>query len=195
MKNQNQDGKKRPVFPPAIQAHTRYAHFATYATKTRILYGFVLGILCLGFAGLFVVRVPLQVQAEGLLITGDTASGELYPDKMVLRTYVQPADIGLIQPGMRVSAQVDGYDPSLWGNLQGVVFRKHRESVMTPAGPVFPVDAYLQSEYLELKNGYRGPLISGMRLRAGFLVAKRRLFEWILDKPDAKYTLSSGTAN
>lgn len=54
------------IFPQEIIENTADFHFHSHSSSTRIIYQIILGMLVLGFSGLFFIRVDVNVKSAGL---------------------------------------------------------------------------------------------------------------------------------
>lgn len=122
----------------------------------------------------------------GTLISANELLGEISPDSgMIAETYVLPRDIGLIRTGTKARFQVDAYNYNQWGMLKGKVISISNDVFMEEGKqPYFKVRCRLESNQLELKNGYVGRIKKGMTLQARFFVTRRTLFQLLYDKAD-----------
>lgn len=123
------------------------------------------------------------VQA-GSVIAANEIIAEISPETgLIAEVYVQPKDIGLIRPDIKVNFQVDAFNFNQWGLLTGKVLTVSND-IFTDNGqpPYFKVRCLLDHDVLKLKNGYQGHVKKGMTLQANFYVTRRTLYQLLYDK-------------
>lgn len=121
----------------------------------------------------------------GTYIFANQKLGEISPDSNLLaHCLVKPSDIGLVKIGQQVRFQIDAFNYNQWGMLKGTVIDISDDIIMQNQTPYFKVKCHLNKNFLQLKNGYKGQVKKGMTLNANFIVAKRSLYQLLLDKVD-----------
>jgi HlyD family secretion protein len=105
-------------------------------------------------------------------------------EDLIVECYVNPCDIGQIRKEMDVSFQFDAFNYNQWGTAKGKVIEIMDDIAQFNQSPVFKVRCQLQTEYLQLKNGYKGRLKKGMTLTSRFKLIRRSLFDLLYDKAD-----------
>jgi len=105
-------------------------------------------------------------------------------DDLIVECYVNPKDIGNIRKDMDVSFMFDAYNYNQWGTAKGEVIEIMENIVEINQIPMFKVRCKLQTEYLQLKNGYKGNFKKGMSLTGRFKLTRRSLFDLLYDKAD-----------
>jgi hypothetical protein len=85
---------------------------------------------------------------------------------------------------MEVNFQLDAFNYNQWGSARGKVIEISEDIVNIDKSPVFKVRCKLLTDYLELKNGYKGRLKKGMTLTSRFKLIRRSLFDLLYDKTD-----------
>jgi membrane fusion protein, peptide pheromone/bacteriocin exporter len=121
----------------------------------------------------------------GSIIFTNQDLAQLSPDTTLLvESYVNPNDIGLLRAAMPVRFQVDAFNYNQWGLATGKVLEISNDIHIINDKPVFKVKCALDKEYLQLKNGYKGYLKKGMTLQARFMVTERTLWQLLYDKVD-----------
>ncbi|MBN2806811.1 MAG: HlyD family efflux transporter periplasmic adaptor subunit, partial [Prolixibacteraceae bacterium] len=98
--------------------------------------------------------------------------------------YVSPSDIGFFHKGMKVNFQIDAYHYNQWGTATGTVNEISGDIVTINNQPVFKVRCTLKTNYLQIKNGYKGELKKGMTLTGRFMLTERTLAQLLFDKVD-----------
>ena len=110
---------------------------------------------------------------------------QISPDtNLIVESFINPNDIGLLREGMPVRFQVDAFNYNQWGLATGRVIEISNDIHIVNEKPVFKVRCLLDQEYLQLKNGYKGYLKKGMTLQARFMVTERTLWQLLFDKVD-----------
>ncbi len=111
--------------------------------------------------------------------------GEISPDtKLTAYCYINPSDIGLLSKGQAVRFNIDAFNYNQWGFIKGKVIDISDDILITDNQPVFKVKCNLDTDFLQLKNGYKGYLKKGMTFNARFIVAERSLYQLLYDKVD-----------
>jgi HlyD family secretion protein len=105
-------------------------------------------------------------------------------DSLLAECYIIPADIGYIREGQDVVFQFDAFDYREWGLIEGKVTEILKDIVTIDDNPVFRVRCRLNSDYLQLKNGYKGYTKKGMSFTARFQLTRRSLWQLLFDKVD-----------
>lgn len=129
--------------------------------------------------------LELSGKYEGSYVQSGERLGIISPDSSVLaECYVSPGDIGLLKEGMTARFRVDAFNYNEWGLVTGKITEVAQDFVLVNDQPVFKVKCTLDKTTLSLKNGYTASLKKGMTLQAGFIVARRSLFQLLYDKAD-----------
>ena len=122
---------------------------------------------------------------EGSMVFSNQDLAKISPDtSLIVESFVNPNDIGLLQVSMPVRFQVDAFNYNQWGLAKGKVLEISNDIHIINEKPVFRVKCLLQKDYLQLKNGYKGYLKKGMNLQARFMVTERTLWQLLYDKVD-----------
>ena len=121
----------------------------------------------------------------GSMVFANQDLAQISPDtSLIVESFVNPNDIGLLQKNMPVRFQVDAFNYNQWGLATGKVMEISNDIHVINDRPVFKVKCILDKEYLQLKNGYKGYLKKGMTLQARFMVTERTLWQLLYDKVD-----------
>lgn len=121
----------------------------------------------------------------GSMVFANQDLAQISPDtSLIVESFVNPNDIGLLQKNMPVRFQVDAFNYNQWGLATGKVLEISNDIHVVNDRPVFKVKCILDKEYLQLKNGYKGYLKKGMTLQARFMVTERTLWQLLYDKVD-----------
>jgi len=105
-------------------------------------------------------------------------------DSLLVECYLSPLDIGYIEVEQRVSCQIDAFDYRQWGLIDGKVAEILNDVVIMENTPVFRIRCSLDTNCLQLKNGYKGYLKKGMTLTCRFYLTRRSLWQLLFDKID-----------
>ncbi len=122
---------------------------------------------------------------KGSFIAPNQSVGQISPNEdMLVECYVSPSDIGFIKQKQKVRFQFDAFNYNQWGMACGEVKEISTDIYTNNEKPFFKVRCKLDTEYLQLKNGYKGYLKKGMTLTARFYLTKRTLWQLLFDKVD-----------
>ncbi|MCH7401173.1 HlyD family secretion protein [Belliella kenyensis] len=126
-----------------------------------------------------------QLYPGASVAAGETLA-EITPDgALIAEVYVQPKDIGFINPNTPVKFQVDAFNYNEWGFLEGKIESISNDVFIQPDGkPYFKIRCELPKEEMKLKNGYTGQLLKGMTVQARFSFTRRRIINLLFDKVD-----------
>ncbi len=121
----------------------------------------------------------------GSTVQAGEVIGVLSPEtKLVAEVHVPVRDIGLLKRGQLVRYQIEAFDYKYFGTLSGRVTYIDHDFTLQGDHPFFKVRADFDSTCLRLANGYTVVLKKGMTFQAGFLVARRSLWQLLFDKMD-----------
>ncbi|MGF7138625.1 HlyD family efflux transporter periplasmic adaptor subunit [Roseimarinus sediminis] len=121
----------------------------------------------------------------GSFISPNQILAQISPEsELLVECYVSPSDIGFFNKGMNVDFQLDAFNYNQWGTANGIVNEISGDILTINNQPVFKVRCTLNTNYLQLKNGYKGELIKGMTLTGRFTLTERTLSQLFLDKVD-----------
>ncbi|MCH7409809.1 HlyD family secretion protein [Belliella sp. DSM 111904] len=126
-----------------------------------------------------------QLYPGASVAAGETLA-EITPDgALIAEVYVEPKDIGFINPNTPVKFQVDAFNYNEWGFLDGKIESISNDVFIQPDGkPYFKIRCELPKEEMKLKNGYTGQLLKGMTVQARFSFTRRRIVNLFFDKVD-----------
>ena len=105
-------------------------------------------------------------------------------DSLLAECYISPVDIGYIYKGQEVKFQLDAFDYRQWGLIEGRVEEILEDVVAVEGQPIFRVRCVLNTNCLELKNGYKGCVKKGLSFTARFTLNRRSLGQLLFDKID-----------
>ncbi|MBT1705311.1 HlyD family secretion protein [Chryseosolibacter indicus] len=139
-----------------------------------------------------IIRAPVSgtIQNHASLYAGSMVFSnqdlvQISPDtSLIVEAYVSPNDIGLLQKYMYARYQIDAFNYNQWGLATGKITEISNDIQLINEKPVFKVKCSLDTEYLALKNGYKGSLKKGMTLQARFIVTERTLWQLLYDQMD-----------
>ncbi|PWN64189.1 HlyD family secretion protein [Chryseobacterium viscerum] len=126
------------------------------------------------------------IQKGNFLVQGEKI-GEISPDQsLVAECMVSPKDIGYISVGQKVKLQIDTYNYNQWGLLGAEVMEVDPNiKINQQTGEaLFRVICTMDSNYLQLKNGYKAQIGKGLTLNARFHINNRTLWQLLFDKID-----------
>ncbi|RNA62836.1 HlyD family efflux transporter periplasmic adaptor subunit [Chryseobacterium nematophagum] len=126
------------------------------------------------------------IQKGNFLIQGQTIA-EISPEQsLIAECLVSPKDIGFIHIGQLVKFQIDAYNYNQWGLIDGEVIDIDQNiNVNQQTGESYlRVLCKMNSNYLQLKNGYKGNIGKGMTFTARFHLTDRTLWQLLFDKVD-----------
>lgn len=140
----------------------------------------------------YIIKAPqagtiqnLQGIYAGSYLYANQDIAEISPDSsLIVECYVSPKDIGYLRSGTSAVFQIDAFNYNDWGMVAGEVVSVASDVTLLDNQPVFKVRSNLSTNYLTLKNGYRGQLKKGMTVRARFLLTQRSVFQLLYDKVD-----------
>lgn len=141
---------------------------------------------------LYTLRSPVSGNLQNLtglqrgsFISINQKIGEISPDSAVMAfCYLKPSDIGLIKRGQYVRFQIDAFNYNQWGFLKGTVSDISADIIIINQQPFFKIKCALDSDFLTLKNGYKGQIKKGMTFSARFTITKRSMYQLLYDKMD-----------
>ncbi|MEJ1241187.1 HlyD family efflux transporter periplasmic adaptor subunit [Chryseolinea sp. T2] len=111
--------------------------------------------------------------------------GYISPDTtLIAEVHVAPDDIGNIRKGLTVRLQIATYNYNEWGFLTGVVTDVSDDVVAIKDDIHYIVTCRLSREYLQLRNGNKGPVKKGMTLHARFVIGRRSIWQLLYNKTD-----------
>ena len=115
------------------------------------------------------------------MTSGSKISDIVPTDSLIVESYVQPKDIGLLNSGQKVKYQIHAFNYNEWGLAEGVIFEIYNNVVMIEGRPYFKVRSLLAEQYLKLKNGFEGHIIKDMTLTSQFYIARRSIWNLMFD--------------
>jgi HlyD family secretion protein len=105
-------------------------------------------------------------------------------DSLLAECYISPSDIGFIHQGQEVVFQFDAFDYREWGLIEGKVMDVLKDIITVSDRPMFRVRCRLNTQCMQLKNGYQGCIQKGMTLTGRFQLTRRSLLQLMFDKVD-----------
>lgn len=122
----------------------------------------------------------------GSIVTPGQKIAEISPEGDLIATcFVRPADIGLIHEKQKVKIQIDAFNYSEWGMLQGEIIDISDDMIVENGSVAyFRIKCKPEKTFLTLKNGHRAVIKKGMSLNTRILVIRRSLYHLLFDKAD-----------
>ncbi|WP_346881745.1 HlyD family efflux transporter periplasmic adaptor subunit [uncultured Algibacter sp.] len=126
--------------------------------------------------------IGLQV---GSLVNASQILGSISPNNnLIVENRVLPNDIGLLKVGQDVKFQFDAFNYNQWGMLHGKIIEIDNNITIENATAFFKVRCRLNTQQLQLKNGYKTSISKGMTLTTRYFIARRSLYDLLFDKVD-----------
>lgn len=100
---------------------------------------------------------------------------------LIAELYVESRDIAHVAAGMPVRMQVDAFNYSDWGLLEGEVLDMSEDVVLMDERPVYRVRASIGEGRLRLPDGASGVVQKGMAVQARFSMGRRSLMQLLRD--------------
>jgi len=122
----------------------------------------------------------------GSIVTPGQKIAEISPEgELVATCFVKPADIGFIHEKQKVKIQVDAFNYSEWGMLEGSIIDISDDMIVENGSiAYFRVKCKPEKTFLSLKNGYKADIKKGMSLNTRIKVIRRSLYHLLFDKAD-----------
>jgi len=122
----------------------------------------------------------------GFVAAGQTLGAVSPEEALQIETHVTSRDAGLIRIGQRVRLQIDAYNHTWWGTLEGEVASIGADVFATEgAAPVYKVVVHPLATSLVRRDGTMAGLRKGQTVSARFLVARRSAWELLYDEAGA----------
>jgi len=125
-----------------------------------------------------------NIRSGNFIQMGQTVAQITTSDSLLIECYISSADIGYIEKGQKIQVQVDTYNYQQWGLLEGKVAEILPDIAEINNMPCFRVRCVMNSNYLELPNGYKGYMKKGMTVTGRFFLTRRSLLQLLFDKID-----------
>jgi multidrug resistance efflux pump len=122
----------------------------------------------------------------GTIVSAGQKVAEISPaGDLVATCFVKPADIGFIHEKQKVKIQVDAFNYTEWGMLNGDIVDISDDMIVENGSVAyFRVKCKPEKTYLSLKNGYKADIKKGMSLNTRIIVIRRSLYHLLFDKVD-----------
>lgn len=124
----------------------------------------------------------LAISPGSVVVSGERLATISPDETLVAETWVSPADIGSVHPGLPVRLHVDAFNFSDWGALEGRVESISDDFVALDDRAVFRVLVRVENPELRLPDGAIAELRKGMTVRAHFVLARRSLLQLLRDR-------------
>jgi membrane fusion protein, peptide pheromone/bacteriocin exporter len=119
-----------------------------------------------------------------ILHSGQTIAIISPSSEIIAEIYVSSKDIGYINKETPIRIQIDAFNYNEWGMIPGSIADISDDFVLVNNLPYFKVKCRLETNFLQLKSGFKGYVKKGMTLHAKFLITKRSLLQLIYQKSD-----------
>jgi membrane fusion protein, peptide pheromone/bacteriocin exporter len=123
---------------------------------------------------------------KGTVVGLNQVIAEISPGgELVATCFVNPGDIGLINPNQNVRIMVDALHYNEWGLLDARITEISDDMIIDSESiAYFRIRCKPEKTFLSLKNGISSELKKGMSLNARIVVTRRSLFNLLFDKAD-----------
>lgn len=136
----------------------------------------------------YVLRAPIDGVvigftgwSPGAYVQAGQVFGTISPEaNLVVESYLEPRNIGLVTIGQKVRLQIDSFPYTQWGTLVGTVVDVGADLSSEVSGALFcKVSIKPEETALILPNGEMGELLKGMTVVARYQVGRRSLLQII----------------
>ncbi len=119
----------------------------------------------------------------GSFIASNDVIARIVPDRELVATCMVPADkISRIRTGQKVNLNIDTYPGSTYGRIEGTVVSIPEDATIHSGIPGFPIICKIEQGFQYSSKYDDAVLKSGMTFTALFLVAKKTLWQLIIEK-------------
>ncbi len=140
----------------------------------------------------YLIKAPVGGIIQGLnnyYAGGTLAANEVLcvispEEQLVGECFLPSRDIGLLQKGQLARFQFDAFDYNYFGYMTGRVWSIDNDFTIVNNEALIKVRCAFDSTTLQVKSGYRGQLRKGLNFQAGFIIARRTLWQLLFDKLD-----------
>ncbi|HEC45123.1 MAG TPA: HlyD family efflux transporter periplasmic adaptor subunit [Bacteroides sp.] len=120
---------------------------------------------------------------EGSVIQAGMVLGILSPESgLIAEFYISSWDMAYIRNGQRVHLHMDAFNAREWGIVSGTIYEISSDFLLIEQQPVYRVKCRLDNNILQLRNGYKANIKKGMTFQARCIVARRTIFQLLIDK-------------
>lgn len=142
---------------------------------------------------LYILRSPVSGtvdQFTGIYRGSNIQTGQsvaiISPDStLYFEIYVEPRNIGYLNRGMPVNVQIESFNYNEWGTISGKIKEISSDFITDNQGNAYyKVKCTMDTDFLTLRNGYKGHLKKGMTVNAHFMITRRSLFDLLYQKMD-----------
>ncbi len=140
-------------------------------------------ILIAPVGGEIIQSMDLQ---EGTIVGQNQIVAEISPESDLIATcFVNPADIGLLNPDQKVRIMIDALHYNEWGLLDARITEISDDMIVDDASNAyFRIRCKPEKTSLRLKDGTRANLKKGMSINARIVISRRSLYNLLFDKID-----------
>lgn len=119
----------------------------------------------------------------GSFITSNEVIARIVPDQELVATCMVPSDkISRIRTGQKVKLNIDTYPGSTYGRIEGTVESIPEDATIHSGVPGFPIICQIEQGFQHSSKYVDAELKSGMTFTALFLIAKKSLWQLIIEK-------------
>jgi HlyD family secretion protein len=140
-------------------------------------------ILIAPVGGEIIQSIDIQ---EGTVVGQSQTIAEISPEGELIATcFINPGDIGLLNPNQKVRIMIDALHYNEWGLLEARITEISDDMIVDEASHAyFRIRCKPEKTTLRLKDGTRANLKKGMSINARIVVSRRSLFNLLFDKID-----------
>jgi len=123
---------------------------------------------------------------EGTVVGQSQTIAEISPEGELIATcFINPGDIGLLNPDQKVRIMIDALHYNEWGLLDARITEISDDMIVDDASNAyFRIRCKPEKTTLRLKDGTRANLKKGMSISARIVISRRSLFNLLFDKID-----------
>ncbi|MBK9392294.1 MAG: HlyD family efflux transporter periplasmic adaptor subunit [Bacteroidetes bacterium] len=123
---------------------------------------------------------------EGTVVGQSQTIAEISPEGELIATcFINPGDIGLLNPDQKVRIMIDALHYNEWGLLDAEITEISDDMIVDEASHAyFRIRCKPEKTTLRLKDGTRANLRKGMSINARIVISRRSLFNLLFDKID-----------
>jgi len=119
----------------------------------------------------------------GSFIGSNEAIARIVPDQKLVATCMVPSDkISRINIGQKVKLSIDTYPGSTYGRIEGTVISIPEDATVHSGIPGFPIICQIEQEFRHPSYDNHAVLKSGMTFTALFLIAKKTVWQLLIEK-------------
>ena len=123
----------------------------------------------------------MYVNSSGTVLRQGDPIAEIVPalDKLVVEAFVDPKDIGQIEPGQKARISLTAYDPTKYGYIDGILRKVSADAVYKEETRAFMYAATIEIEpQLTNTDGTEVAILPGMIAQADIIRGSRTILEY-----------------